>query len=374
MELPLVRRLPKVELHAHLTGSITQEFLCKHDPQFSRIDVKENIRQGVSALDKCFQYFDAVNGTVTSLAMLKLAALDVFADFAAQNCLYLEIRSTAKIYSDSQSLSQYVETVRAAAQEHTAGGSSMQIKLLVSIDRGTVRSAQGAIAQVRACLDLYESFPDFVVGLDVCGNPTSFTIVDCVVPALKQQKAGYAGRRGWPPITFHTGETDTRKELECIVESVIELNIRRLGHCVHLVVSHFDLFERLLAEHSRSAGYREHGPMGVELCPTSNLCVAGWTAMDQHHFSKLRALGQSGAVLLSLNSDDAGLFNCDLSTECHEISSAFGVGVDEFLEIQRAAIRSSFHPDPAALLRQFDAAVAAALHESPRAVNPTSSL
>ncbi len=65
-----VRRLPKVELHAHLGGSIKQDLLCTLEPSFKVFDCRapENRGSSEKALQLCFHYFDCMNKVVSNLA------------------------------------------------------------------------------------------------------------------------------------------------------------------------------------------------------------------------------------------------------------------------------------------------------------------
>merc|ERR1719262_615676 len=97
-----IRALPKLELHAHLSGSITQKKLIEllaqrgNGETFTPFDCREDVS---NALTKCFDYFAKVAKVVCDLETLKSSTLHVFDTFAAENCFYFEIRTSPKTFN-----------------------------------------------------------------------------------------------------------------------------------------------------------------------------------------------------------------------------------------------------------------------------------
>lgn len=94
------RQLPKVELHAHLNGSVsvqTIEKLISRKPHL-------NIEHGMTAigkgqrrtLDECFQVFKVIHQLVDTEEDILMVATDVIKEFAADGVKYLELRSTPR--------------------------------------------------------------------------------------------------------------------------------------------------------------------------------------------------------------------------------------------------------------------------------------
>jgi len=360
--------MPKIELHAHLSGSIAQTKLAELLERrglggtFAPFNWREDLRSP-DFLAKAWGYFGSVAEVVTDLEALRECALHVFDSFAAEACLYLELRTTPKqfkIAAASQveggepaytTMSQYLETVEGAIEEFQSYskkifGFVMEIKLLLSVDRGRVNSREEALAQIDGVLDMSRKYPGLVVGIDVCGNPSKASVVPHLIPALLERKDAFANL----PITFHTGETVNDEECELIMSSMAALNIRRLGHVCFFPDA---CRRRVLAGGVHGDG----GAVGIELCPTSNLVLRELSRMEEHHF--LDWWQKSDKVLLSINTDDVGLFSCTLSSEVHGLATAFGLTRQDLVEIQRQALRASFHPDKQRLIESFEAALEA---------------
>lgn len=347
-----IRALPKIDIHSHLSGSIGQKKLVELLDQrgkgetFTPFDCRVDVSNG---LEKCFAYFDAVAKVVTDLATLKATTLHVLDLFAADNCLYFEVRTSPKTFKspsgEETSKLQYLETIDEAIKEFHAYaegryGFVMEVLVLLSINRGIVKSTEDALAQIDDIIATSAKFPELVVGVDVCGNPHKHTAVPHIIPAMLQRKEAFQKL----PITYHLAEVNCPDECQLVLDNMGILNIRRLGHCCFVPD---EIRAKILAGGLHSDG----GKMGIEICPTSNLVTRELTSMKGHHWP----LWQSDQVLLSINTDDAGMFTCDITSECHDIASAFDLSRADLIKVQREALESSFHPNKAKLLERFEA-------------------
>jgi len=154
------------------------------------------------------------------------------------------------------------------------------------------------------------------------------------------------------PLTVHTAEIADDAEARAVVDAMTgphgnknssveepkccSLDIRRLGHCCYLPT---DCRDRLSA-----------AKVAVELCPTSNLVAMRLDGYADHHFPNFFHNG----VTVTVNTDDAGLFDCTLSSELEHLAGAFDLTFDDLVRLQRDAIEASFHPDKAELRKRWD--------------------
>lgn len=348
-----IRALPKIDIHSHLSGSISQKKLVEFLEERGKADTFEpfDCRLDVSnGLQKCFGYFDAVAKVVTDLATLKASTLHVFDLFAADKCFYIEVRTGPKAFKgpsgeEVSTKLQYLETIDEAIKEfhgycEERYGFLMEIKVLLSVNRGIIKTLDDAAAQIDDIIATSAHFPDLVVGVDVCGNPHKHTAVDYILPAMLQRKDAFQKL----PVTYHLAEVSCDEECQMVVDNMAALNIRRLGHCCYVPD---DLRKKIIAGGIHSDG----GKIGIEVCPTSNLVTRELTTMKDHHWP----LWQSDQALVSINTDDAGMFACDITSECFDIASAFNLTREDIIKCQREAVESSFHPDKKKLLERFEA-------------------
>lgn len=90
----LCRRLPKVELHAHLHGSARLCTIADLAPP--GVDQALLTSDTERSLEGCFAIFGAIHRTVTTLAAVRRITAEVLSDFAAENVKYLELRTTPR--------------------------------------------------------------------------------------------------------------------------------------------------------------------------------------------------------------------------------------------------------------------------------------
>ncbi|CAL8261184.1 unnamed protein product [Merluccius merluccius] len=94
------RELPKVELHAHLNGSVscgTMEKLMARKPHLNVAHSMTAIHGGQRrTLDQCFRVFKVIHQLVDSEEDILMVTKDVVSEFAADGVKYLELRSTPR--------------------------------------------------------------------------------------------------------------------------------------------------------------------------------------------------------------------------------------------------------------------------------------
>jgi adenosine deaminase len=91
----------------------------------------------------------------------------------------------------------------------------------------------------------------------------------------------------------------------------------------------------------------------LEVCPSTNVATGGYATIQDHPFRRLRDSG----VVVTLNSDDPGLFGSWVSGEYGVARDAFGFDDVELADIAGASVRASFADDDvkAQILRDIEA-------------------
>uniref|UniRef100_A0A3Q2CLY4 N6-Methyl-AMP deaminase n=1 Tax=Cyprinodon variegatus TaxID=28743 RepID=A0A3Q2CLY4_CYPVA len=155
------KELPKVELHAHLNGSVSVqsiEKLIQRKPEL-------NIQQGMTAIGK------GQRRTLDEFLFLIKVATDVIKEFAADNVKYLELRSTPRAEKDTGlTKKNYVEAVIKAIQQCKDEGVDIDVRFLVAIDRRN--GTEVAMETVKLAEEFMLSSGGLVVGIDLSGDPT----------------------------------------------------------------------------------------------------------------------------------------------------------------------------------------------------------
>jgi len=299
------RDLPKIELHAHLNGSIrdaTIEELCikKQLPVFQAPNCKRDLKS-------CFELFGVIRKLATDDETIFRITKEMVEDFARDNVKYLEIRTGPKHNASSgMSKRSYIQSAIAAIDECKYKFQCLPY-LLLSINREEqLESAMETVSLVR-------EFSSHVVGIDFSGNPTRGCFSQ-LLPALQYaQKLGYK-------TSVHFAEVENTIESNQIIDS----NPNRLGHANFM---NEQVKARLL-----------ESKIPVEVCLTSNVTTESVPSFETHHFGDLRAHDHP----LVLCTDDPGVFSTTLSREYSIAGSVFGIPKSDLFSLASHATQHIF--------------------------------
>ncbi|CAK8564357.1 unnamed protein product [Lathyrus sativus] len=339
--------MPKIELHAHLNGSIRDSTLLElakalgHKGLIDFSQVEHVILKNDRSLSEVFKLFDVIHILTTDHATVTRITKEVVEDFASENVVYVELRTTPK-KNEAKGMSKrsYIEAVleglRAVSsvdvcfiphneelQIHSNPIHSVLatndkinentrkqifVRLLLSIDRR--ETSEAAMETVMLALEMRHFG---VVGIDLSGNPAVGEWVT-YFPALK-----FAREQGLY-VTLHCGEVPNSRE----IHDMLDFLPGRIGHAC--------FFEE---EHWRKL---KSSKIPVELCLTSNIRTLSVPSIDAHHFVDLYK-AKHPVVLCT---DDSGVFSTSLSNEYKIAASSFGLGRKEMFELSKNAVEFIF--------------------------------
>lgn len=205
-EYNVLQLVPKVELHAHLHGSIRLSTL----QELSSAKGFPLPTAGELNLERCFTLFGALHKIVSSVDILRRIAHEVLEDYMAENTIYLELRSTPRNLSDGTTAEKYVEVLVDLVEKHNiAHGDKMLVKLVLSIDRSSRFTDAVDITELAADYRFISNGTDYpvrtIVGLDFSGNPHGGRFED-FSPLFDSAKERGLG------LTVHTAETKELSE------------------------------------------------------------------------------------------------------------------------------------------------------------------
>ncbi|CAI5744660.1 unnamed protein product [Peronospora destructor] len=341
------RALPKVELHAHIHGSIrpsTLEELLHDEAKFN--DTEPLWLPKKRSLDDCFTMFGLIHRVVVSRRVLRRIVVETVEDFAAENVKYLELRSTPRdLPRDGASRADYVDEVVSALEECNARRDlDIEVRLLLSINRNqSLHLAQDTVSMAlerkhkQNCL--------LIVGIDLSGNserPNS--------EFKRFEKVLERARAGGLKLAVHFAEHFDDDE----AIRILDFQPDRLGHacCVPEPIYAKMLLLRLPVEICLTsnvhtlARYRSDGD--CKCAPdvkhrASGLCVSGFTS---HPHGKLltgeRDQEQHGIYPMCLCTDDYSVLDTTLSLEYVRAAQAFGLSNERLLHIARAPFEAIF--------------------------------
>ncbi|KAH7324945.1 adenosine deaminase [Stachybotrys elegans] len=315
------KRLPKAELHAHLTGSISVATLHKiwlqrknSDPGFSMEDPlialpPEKVSYDVFAFFPLFDNY--IYELCSNIEAIEYATDEVLRDFEQDGVRYLELRTTPR-QSAGLTKEQYVSTVLDCIDAFDQ--QNMSTFLILSVDR------RNTLEQAMQTVELAVKFKDRgVVGVDLCGNPLKGD-VSIFRPAF--EKARSAGLK----ITLHFAEvpeSSTQEELR----TLLSYEPDRLGHVINVP----DDIKDMIAEKKKH--------IGLELCLSCNVhakLIPG--SFGDHHFGYWKDTECS----ISVCTDDVGIFRSSVSNEYLLLAQHFNLTRADIIKLSERSIVSIF--------------------------------
>lgn len=323
-----LQRMPKVELHVHLEGSMRPHVLlelARRNRVELPADDEEGIRRWFRFRD--FEHFIQVYLTCSRALRtpedFQLIARDFLEVQAAQNVVYTEAHFTISTHLANGANGG---EVLAALEEVIGEGErrGVQLRLIPDIVRNV-----GPAAADRTLEWALAGRGRGVVALGLSGIESRF-------PNEPYREHFETAEREGLHRVAHAGEHAGPASIRSVLEVC---GAERIGHGVRAVE------DPSLVEELRDRG------IPLEVCPTSNVCLGVFPDLASHSFDRLYRSG----VRLSVSSDDGPLFGTDLTREYLALHRTFGYGADELAGFALAGLRQSFLPDEekAALERLF---------------------
>ncbi|KAG8440408.1 hypothetical protein GDO86_006239 [Hymenochirus boettgeri] len=302
--LQFYRDLPKVELHAHLNGSIstsTMKKLMAHKPHLDIQNGMTMIEKGQKrTLEECFQMFKIIHQITDTAEDILLVTKDVIKEFAADGVKYLELRSTPRDTSMGLTKRSYVETVLEGIKQCKEEDLDIDVRYLLSVDRRGGPTV--AKETVKLAEEFYCSTNELVLGVDLSGDPSVGHGKDFVDSLSEARRSGLK-------LALHLSEIPNQEEE---TELLLAVPPDRIGHGTFLTAS-TNIVERVKQQN-----------IPLELCITSNIKGQTVSAYDEHHFGFWYNLGHP----FLLCTDDKGVFATDLSVEYEIAAKTFNLNPD----------------------------------------------
>ncbi|KAG1658701.1 Adenosine deaminase-like protein [Nymphon striatum] len=285
--------LPKVELHAHFNGSISEHTVKKiiryHKSKGNdlHLNLPPDELQDSSTIIDPFVLFKYFHDLTTDVKSVELAAYDVVEDFAKDSVKYLELRTTPKEnVALGMTTEDYIQAllsgIHSASQEN-----DIIVKVLLSINRA--ESSSKALQTVKLANKYSRQENPVVIGIDFSGNPSKG---DCkeFIPILKSAKE--MGLK----LSVHIAENDQEYESSRLLSILPD----RIGHGTYLHKFKPDVYNIVL-----------QNKIPLEICMTSNLRGGTISSYENSHFN----FWNNKQHPITLCTDDKGIFHSDLSNE-----------------------------------------------------------
>ncbi|KAI9248509.1 hypothetical protein BDA99DRAFT_446218 [Phascolomyces articulosus] len=252
--------LPKIELHAHINGSISpktmlhlKELKKSRYPELANFEVPEQLDR----ISDFFKLFKFIYKLTDDEEAVSIATRNVIDEFAKDGVRYLELRTTPRRNADTgMTKESYLKAVLDVMNEPRQD--DIIVRLIVSIDR------RNTLEEAFEAVDLAVKFrSQNVVGIDLCGDVHQGSFEQLRPAFEKARNEGFY-------VTLHFNEV-----VENMVEAPNLLSFKpdRLGHAT------------LLDEPTRQNIYSNAIP--IEICMTSNVISKTVKTFAEHHVKDL---------------------------------------------------------------------------------------
>lgn len=317
------RRLPKIELHRHLEGSLRISTLA----QIARLHGMDP--SGTGQLRTLVQIGQnepyTFNNFLSKFATLRLfykspdvigrITHEAIADAAADNIRYMELRFTpvalgrVEGFPLAEVMDWVLDATRQAGEEFP-----IKTRLIASVNRHEPVQLAEQVVQLAA-----DRLSRGIVGIDLAGNEADFHAAPFVPLFKDARKAGLH-------VVVHAGEWNGAHN---VAEAIQEIGAERIGHGI-----------RVMEDPAVVALARETG-VPFEVCITSNYQSGVVKLLPDHPIKRMADAGLN----VTINTDDPSISAITLSEEFWTAHHKLGFSTQELHNFIIRAAQASFLPD-----------------------------
>lgn len=305
-------KLPKVELHCHLDGSLSQGFVEK---RLGRPVGKEelSVSDDCTSLAEYLEKFDLPGQCLRDEEGLEEAGYDVLRSMKQENVIYSEIRF-APLLSETEDMNCN-KVIEAVLKGLERGKKDFGIEFGLIVCAMRHHSEEMNWRMIRTAREYLGSG---VCAADLAGAEAIYPMSEFKNLFQNTYKIGM-------PFTIHAGECGSAQN---IIDSV-EAGAGRIGHGIAMR-GHGDLIKELAGK-----------GIGIEMCPISNLqtkAVGSTKDYPMREFLNAR-------LKVTVNTDNRTVSNTTLTKELEFIQKTYEITDEEIHLMMRNAVDVAFADD-----------------------------
>lgn len=313
-----INLLPKIDLHAHLNGSIRKSTLISLLPQSER----EKIEKLYGSMDfqTAMLFFNISSKTVSTLEIVRRITREMIEDWQKQNVIYLEIRTSLKS-STNYTKKEYLNVILEEINESNSKNEIIT-KLILSLDRSK------SIHDYEETFNIFKSIEDptlksIIVGIDYSGNEYKETHKYHEIFPIFQKF-----RNENLKITIHMGE-------------IPEYQRFPFNEFIPDRVSHTHFFTDKDRENLMNLN------IPIEICPTSSLLCTHSNSYKDIPFKNIynHPIKDNVYNFISINTDDTLLLNTNITNEYYEIANNYNFDINQVKMLVENSIMMCFEKD-----------------------------
>jgi adenosine deaminase len=318
----LLKKLPKVELHCHLDGSLRIETILDLAqrqnvslPSYDASGLTKILTIGKKrgSLEDYIARFDITLSVMQTPDSLKRIAYELIEDVAAENIRYIEIRYSPILHtSNGMTLDEAIFSVRDGLKK---GEKDFGVKSGIIVCGIRHISPEASLKLADLCVRFKNKG---VVGFDLAGAEENF-------PAKDHREAFYMILNHNINATIHAGEAFGPTSIH---QAIHYCGAHRIGHGTRL------------KENKDLMRYVNNHRIPLEICLTSNWHTFSVRSLKHH---PMRYYYDQG-IRVTLNTDNRLMSNTTLTKEFGLARDLFGFTLHDFREVTIVAMKSAFLP------------------------------
>ena len=315
--------LPKIDLHCHLDGSVRPSTIIdlanEQNIQIPSQD-HEHINQLMIAPETCqdlgeyLKRFELPLSVMQTSVGLERISYELFADAAAENVKYLEVRFGPQLHQESGlSFDDIIHSVVSGMQRAEA---EFDIKgnYILSMLRTFPKD------NIKAVLDAGAPYlGKGVVAFDLAGAELAGFCHEFV------EYADYAKALGYH-ITIHAGEQGVGQN---VFDAISLLNAERIGHGIDI------------KGHEAAYALVKGNDVALETCPSSNIQTKAVPKLSEHPIQDFYL----DKLAVTINTDNRTVSNTTMTAEVKKVVEEFQLTEQDYLKIYQISVDKSFATD-----------------------------
>jgi adenosine deaminase len=313
-------KLPKIELHCHLDGSLRPETIIDiarsegiSIPSFTIEEIKSELIAPLEcqSLDEYLEKFSIPNLVMQSKANLRRITFELFEDAARENVKYMEVRFAPLLHkAGGLEVDEIIESVIEGMNE---AKNHYDIKGNIILSCMRTMSAESAFEVVKKGKKFLGKG---VVAIDLCASEEEGFCGRFVEPISLAREYGFR-------VTIHAGETGIGKN---VLEAVELLGAERIGHGV------------FIKECVEAYNIVKEKQIVLEMCPTSNVQTKAVDNFGEHPIFNFHQDG----IKVTVNTDNRTVSDTTMVNECEIIFTEFNLSANDYKNIYNTSVEACF--------------------------------
>lgn len=308
--------IPKIDLHCHLDGSLSYDFVkerCSDIDSIDRFKDKLCAPADCASLTEYLTCFDLPISLLQTKKNITAAVLDVIKQASADGVKYIEIRFAPTFsVNDSMTYNDVCEAAITGCKEGLKKYNVYSNIILCAMRHLNLETNRNVIKCAR------EFLGDGIAAIDLAGDESAFD--NALFTELFSEARKYD-----IPFTIHSGECGSVKN----VELALSFGAKRVGHGIALI-NDKNLMEKCL-----------ESKLGLELCPTSNYQTRAVIPGSPYPLKTFLDFG----LLATVNTDNRTVSETTMTNELEVCLNNHNITEDDLIKLYKNSIEIAFASD-----------------------------